>query len=157
MTNQPAMTLEARIAQKLKEDTLGQLVTEDELSEIIKRAMREVVDLRPMIENPKRGYNEPAMKPGELTHIQTWVRDQMQPVIMQFIIDRADELELQKTIELAVKTCLPDIVLQTLTSFIVSNINGALLNALCTDERNNGINLWMPALARKLADEIKRM
>lgn len=157
MTNQTAMTLEARIAQKLKEDTLGQLLTEDELSEIIARAVNDIIGERPLVPNPRRGYNEPANVPSHLTYIQTWACEQAKPLIEAYVVENAEELRIKETIELAVKACLPELVLQCLTHYLIANLGAVAAHVINNTTTNDANDVWLMPLAIRLRERMSML
>lgn len=150
-SNSQAMTIEARIAQALKEDHLASLITEDELTEIIRKEIDESLQTRRMIPNPDRSYGKPYKIQSDYTIVQEWLRDAISPIIQEFMQTKIDSLGIEEKLNDIIAALLPDTIMTVVTSHIAKNLQYAVSHAI--SDSSDGNTLYY-ALTEKIRSRL---
>lgn len=104
MTNERAMTLEDKIVQELKADTLGKLVDEDGLKKLVERAIREAL-YQPRVQGT--GFNA-ERKDSPVVEAARKTADAMVTQVCAKIVEEAlTDPALRKAVLDAFVVCLP--------------------------------------------------
>lgn len=108
MSNSENMTLAERLAQKLKASPMGELLDEDDLGELCKRAIEDAF-FKPRV--VKDGYRVETLEPAILSEARGLFKAAMEPLIKKAAEDLAEKPEFRDLLAQAAIAVLPDMML----------------------------------------------